>query len=304
MDIPIPYLQPPATIVNQALDALGADEEMIIGDITDGTRVGEAARRNYGQTLRQLLRANHWPFARKQAILTLLGDATGQSSLPIITAVEMPWTYAYAWPIDAVQGRWMPSSWPADASGQPTNLTGVPLTTGVSAIQPVPLLPGRFLVSSSSLYPVEIGNVPWNQMPDLQRTEGLGPVYRKVILSDLCHASFVYTRLVTVIEEWDDMFREAMVSLMALVLAPVVFKDPKERLAQRNAMIAIVKDTIANARVAANNEAGFPMTVDHQPPWMTARNGGYFGQGGDWAGGGTLGYYLPWEPFSMGGSVF
>lgn len=300
-DVYIPYLQPPATVVNQALDALGADEEKIIGDITDGTRVAEAARRNYGQVLRQLLRANHWPFARKQAALTLLGDATGQSSAPVIATVDAPWTYAYAWPIDGVQGRWMPLGWPGEAT--PTSSTGVPLTTGVAAAWPTPLLPARFLVSSSDLYPVEVGTLPWASLPDLQRTEGLGPINRKIILTDVAEALFVYTRLVTVIEEWDDLFRQAMVALMAVVLAQVALDDPKERMAQRNAMIAIAKNAIADARAAASNEAGFPMTTDHLPPWMTARNGGVWGAYNEYAGG-TLGLYLPWEPFSLGGSVF
>lgn len=300
MDVPINYLQPPATIVNQALDALGADEDKIVGDLTDGTRVAEAARRNYGQVLRQLLRANHWPFARKNAKLTLLGDATGNSAPPVIQQVECPWTYAYAWPTDAVQGRWMPWS-PTNA--QPISSTGVPLTTGVSAGVQYNQQPARFLVSSSDKYPIEVGFLPWNQLPDLQRTEGVGPVNRKIILTDCCEAHFVYTRLVTVIEEWDDMFRQAMVTLMAVTLAQVAFEDPRERMAQRDKMIAIARNTIADARVAASNEAGYPMTTDHMPPWITARNSGY-GARGDGGDGGTLGLYMPWEPFSLGGSVF
>lgn len=300
----IPYLQPPATIVNQAIDVLGQSGK-IIGDISDGTPVAETARRNYGQTLRQLLRANHWPFARKYAKLTLLGDATGNSSLPVISTVECPWTYAYAWPIDAVQGRWMPFNPPG---GQPVSSTGVPLTTGNSALVQYGQMPGRFLVSSSDLYPVEVGQLPWIQQPDLQRTEGLGPVNRKIILTDACDAHFVYTRLVPVIEEWDDMFRQTMVASLAVVLAPVAIDDPKLREVVRDKQIAIAKNTLADARVAASNEAGYPMTTDHLPPWITARNSGLWaygaGQGGIPGVGGTLGLYCPWDAYSLGGSVF
>lgn len=298
MDAPVFYLTPPADVVNQAIDALGQSGQ-IIGDIADGTPVAETARRNYGQVLRQLLRANHWPFARKYAKLTLLGDATGNSSLPVIQQVECPWTYAYAWPIDGVQGRWMPWS---PTNVQPTSNTGVPLTTAPGAGVGYNQQPARFLVSSSDLYPIEVGTLDWNQLPDLQRTEGLGAVNRKIILTDCCEAHFVYTRLVTVIEEWDDAFRQAMVSLLAVVLAQVAIEDPKERMAQRNAAIAIAKNTLADARAAASNEAGYPMTTDHQPAWITARNGGWFGRDG--VAGGTLGLYLPYEPFSLGGSVF
>lgn len=303
MDNPIAYLSTPAVIVNQALDSIGVPGKLI-ADITDGTDVAEVARRNYSQALRQLLRTAQWNFARKRARLTLLGDATGQSAPPVITTVEPNWTYAYAWPIDAVAARWLPYGIP---NGQPLQPNGVPLTTGVSAIGQYPNLPGRFLVSSSDKYPIETGYVPWDQQPDLQRTEGLGPINRKIILTDCCNADLVYTRFVPVIEEWDNLFRQAMVSLMALVLIPVAITDPKLRVAERDRQIGIAKNMIADARVANGNDAGFPQSVDHQPVWITARNGG----GANWAGagpGGSLytGYdFVPCDgSLSWCGSVF
>ncbi len=302
LQTPIPYLQPPAVIVNEALDRLGQSDK-IIGDITDGSKVAEASRRNYGQVLRQMHRASHWNFARKHSELTLLGDATGNSPLPVSPIVESPWTYAYAWPIDAVQGRWLPWN-PTNA--QPLSSTGVPLTTGVSTTGLYWAQPGRFLISSSAEYPVEVGSNPWAQQPDLQRTFGVGPINRQIILTDCCNAHFVYTRFVTVIEEWDPMFREAMVVAMALILAPVAIDDPKERITQRNLLIPILKNTLAEARLASGNEAGYPQSTDHLPAWITARNSGYYGWGaGAYTSlGGTLGLYLPWEGFSLGGNVF
>jgi len=127
-DPQILYQTTPAYIVNQAVDRLGVPGA-IIGAIDDGTPVAEAARRVYGQALRQLLNTAHWDFARKRAPLTLLGDATGfsQQAMPwVLDIVEQPWTYAYAWPIDGVQGRWMP--WTPN-NGPPVSGTGVPLTT-------------------------------------------------------------------------------------------------------------------------------------------------------------------------------
>lgn len=301
--IPIPYLQAPATIVNEALDRIGASEEAILGDITDGTRVAETARRSYGQLLRQLLRTAHWGFARKQAKLTLLGDASGNSAAPVIAQVEPPWQYCYGWPLDGVQGRWLP--W-TPTNVQPHTSTGLPLTTapGVSPIYPM-LTPGRFLVSSSDLYPVEVGSVPWTQMPDLQRTSGLGPTTRKVILTDCCNAHFVYTRLVTTIEEWDGLFREAMVALLAVALAPVAIEDPRERFTQRNNMIAIAKNAIADARVADGNEAGWPQSVDFEASFIRGRNFGPYWSQGSLSGGVGMGggFGCGWEPFSFGGSV-
>lgn len=302
MDVPISYLQPPATIINQALDMLG-ESGKIIGDIADGTPVAEAARRNYGQGLRQLLRTAHWDWARKRAKLNLLGDATGSPPLGVSPFVECPWTYAYEWPTDAVQGRYLPWS-PTNA--QPTNSSGVPLTTGVSALPWYGTAPGRFLVSSSDQYPVEIGNVPWDQQPDFQRTEGVGPTNRKIILTDCCEAHFVYTRLGVVIEEWDDLFRQAFVTMMALAIAPTAIEDPKLRLAQCNRLIPILKNAIADARVANGNESGFPQSVDHQPAWITARSSGWSNGLGGGLGGGLSGYtFYPWDAsMQWAGSVY
>ena len=283
MDAPVNYLTPAADIVNQAVDLLG-EPGKLIGDINDGTNVSEAARRYYGQGLRQLLRTAHWDFARKRAKLTLLGDATGQSQLPVIQEVECPWTYAYEWPIDAVMGRWMP--W------NPTNSSGVPLTTGVSNLTQYGMMPGRFLVSSSNLYPVEIGNPSWEQLPDLQRTLGVGPINRKIILTDCFCAHFVYTRLVTTIEEWDSLFRQAFVTMMALAIAPVAIDDPKLRIAERDRLVPVLKNAVADARVANGNESGFPQSTDHLPNWITARNnswwGGEMGMGGSVYSGYTM----------------
>ncbi len=300
----VPYLTPPAVIVNQALDMLGASEDSILGSINDGTRVGEASLRAYGRVLRELLRANHWPFARRVQKLDLLGDATGNSALPVISKVEVPWTFAYSWPTDAVQGRWL--MWNPVGS-QPENAQGVPLTTGTSAIIQYNLQPGRFLVSSSSDYPIEVGTIPWDQQPDLQRTEGLGPVYRKVILTDCQCAHFVYTRLETVVEAWDDGFRSAMVAMMAWYLAQVAVDDPKLRLAQRHEMAATVKELVTDARVQANNESGFPLSVDFESPFITARN-----WGGGWGGNQFVGndmtvfsnYGMSYGSLALGSSVF
>lgn len=299
-------LTPPAVIVNQAIVMLGLPAKMV-GDIgTDGTPVAEAARYTYGQALRQLLRAAHWPFARKRSKLQLLGDATGNPEPDwISTFVEPPWGYAYAWPIDAVQGRWLPWS---PVNNQARNGQGVPLTTGTSSALSYNLVPGRFLVTSSDAYPIETGVQPWDNLPDLQRTEGLGPTYRKIILTNCCDAHFVYTRFVPVIEEWDNSFRQAMVVMMAMALAPVAIEDPKLRLDQMARLDPVLRNTIADARVAGGNEAGMPQSVDHLPSWITRRNNaawwGAAGAGGMLYGGGLGDLWCGWESMSWGGSVF
>ena len=307
MNPPVQYLQTPATITNEAIDMLGQSGK-IIGDITDGTTVAEAARRFYGQGLRQLLRTAPWDFCRKQAKLTLLGDVmTSNPPLGVSKFVERPWGFAYAWPIDAVMGRWLP--WDP-SGGQPEDSNGIPLTTGGSATVGYGLIPGRFLVGSSDQYPIETGNLDWDQLPDLQRTQGLGPINRKIILTNCCHAHFVYTRFEPTIEVWDSLFRQAFVTMMALALVQTLLDDPKERIAQRDRLIPILRNAIADARVANGNESGYPQSVDHTPDWITARSSGSGVWGSTYPGfGGTgvmgnFGSAGGWESMNFSGSVF
>lgn len=298
----------PQSIVNRSLDAIGAGT--IIGALSDGTDASEAARRVYGATLRQLLRAAHWSFARKQATLLLLGDASGgtidvATGQAITAQVESPWTYCYAWPNDGVKARWLP--W----SGQTSGFSDLPV--GTTAPYNTPLSPGRFLVSSSDQFPAMVGQVDWDNLPDLG--EGQGPIGRRVILSDIPSASLVYTKLALAIEEWDSLFAEAMVSVLGARLALVVLidqkADPKTQLAQRQVamraqaqQIAIAKDAIMQARLANANDAGFPQSISHEPDWISARRSGY---GWDrFASNTGPGYFwLGWEGMAMAdGSVF
>lgn len=278
-------MQDPADIANRSLDALGAPER--IGTLLDGTDVSEAARRAYGPLLRQLLRAAHWNFSRKSAPLELLGDATGATldprGNPISNAVESPWTYAYAWPPDALKARWMPYS---GIQGMPSP----PLLTNMTANPPIPLMPTRFLVSTSDQFPVPVGDAT---------VEGIGLTERKIVLADQQNALLVYTKLVPTIEMWDPLFAEAMVAVMAERLAMVAIRDRKEAIAMRNAQIAIAKGIIADARVSDGNEGW--ETTDHIPDWISGRIG-VLGPG--WPGGPGVLFY-GWDAFSFSaGSAF
>jgi len=283
-------------IINRSLDAIGAGT--LIASFADGTPASEAARRIYGPTLRQLLRTAHWGFARRQAPLLLLGDATGQTlapnGQPYARTVEPPWTYAYAWPSDGVKARWLP--WAQQA--QPT---AVPIMTGLAAT-PLgsSLIPGRFLVSSSNDFPAIAGQADWDNLPDLP--EGQGPIGRRVILTDVPTASLVYTRLVLAPEEWDALFEEAMAAVCGARLAMPLILDKKLAITVRNQQIAIAKSAISEARVANANDSGFPQTIDHTPDWLRARSGGGGWGGFGRSGVGLPGYYsLGWEGFAFGG---
>lgn len=299
------YLATPSRISNESLDMLGRPE-LALGDVSDGSPVAESVRRNYGVLLRGLLRCAHWNFARTRNKLTLLGDATGQSPPEISTIVEPGWCYAYAWPIDGVAARWLP--WNQDWQNQyPGSPPQSPPTPSTFQWPPIPMTPGRFLVSSSNQYPAVVGSVPWPDLPDLQRTEGVGWVGRTIILTNCCHAHLVYTRLVTEIELWDPLFRMAFRSLLALILAPIVITDPRERQAKIAELTAMGKNAVADARVANGNDSGSPLSVDRQATWISARSGGWCtGAGDSFGGDGLSGYsYCPWDSsFAWGGAVF
>jgi hypothetical protein len=285
----------PADILNRAFDALGLG--FALGSLEDGTTESEPARRAYGPCLRQLLRAAAWNFARKSASLQLLADATGQTldpgtGQPISTQAEAPWRFAYAWPNDGVAARWLP--WQMSSNGSVPLMTNLGAANGVVAPRPA-----RFLVSSSDQFPVMTGQVGWDQLPDLG--EGVGPIGRRIVLTDVQNALFVYTRLVLSIEEWDPLFQETFVALLAQRLALSVVKDRKEAILLRDRQIMIVKDNLMEARAHNANEAGFPQSLDHTPDWIRARRGGGARRGAE--GVGVLGY--GWEPLGLSdGSVF
>jgi hypothetical protein len=89
----------PVDIVNRARDECGVDT---LGDMD------EAANRIYWPTLRQLLAAAHWNFARKQIDLVMLADIGGQYSA--MRDVPAPWGYMYEWPVDCVHARFVPGN--------------------------------------------------------------------------------------------------------------------------------------------------------------------------------------------------
>src|SRR5262249_53203866 len=159
-------------------------------------------------------------FARKRAPLTVLGDTTGLTP-SASSFVEAPWSFAYEWPIDAVQGRWMP--W-TPTNGVPVSGTGVPLTTGPgpNPIWPV-AQPARFLISAAPRPPCTPGPPRGHPPRPPRPPPGPAPPAPRVPLGPGARRpGSVSPRLVTIIEEWDRLFREAMVMMMAMAIAPTV----------------------------------------------------------------------------------
>lgn len=120
----------PADIVNRALDAIGVPN--VIGDLEEGTREAQVALRAYGPAMRQLLGAAHWDFCRKQAPLTLLADATGQSE-GVGSIVVPPWCYEYSFPIDCIKSRFVPMNNVQGQTGSGATTTLAEAITDVDA---------------------------------------------------------------------------------------------------------------------------------------------------------------------------
>ncbi len=261
----------PQDLCNRSLDSIGVPIQ--IGAFTDGTDQSEACRRIYYPTLLQLLRTANWQFARKMAALQLLGDATGQTldplGNPLPTAVDPPWVYCYAWPIDGVRARWLPWQIPPAPGGVPT-LTN--LQTG--PYSGLPSRPAPFLVASSDQYPVVVGSVPWDQLPDFSTTQGVGAISRRVVLTNVQNAQLVYTKLVLELEEWDGLFEQAMVATIASRLAMILIQDKKLAMAERAQQTALAQQAVREARTVNANDAGYPQNISYTPDFIRVRTGG------------------------------
>lgn len=246
----------PVDIVNRALDECGVDP---IGDLQDGSSVAQAAARVYWPTLRQLLSAAHWNFARKQQSLVVLADVTDITNT--YTDVPAPWCYMYDWPVDAVNARFVPAS-------NPRNY-GAPVPSIFSG-QPV-AIPTNF--GSNSPTPFIVGSAPRPNATETEwfAIEGHDPEQTRVILSNEPGANLVYTGLMQYPDAWDALFEQAMVSGLACRLAMPVIQDKKFARVVRADNMQMARAALDAARVRDGNEG---WTVrNHTPDWIRARNG-------------------------------
>jgi hypothetical protein len=282
----------PASLVNRALDQLGRPE-LALGELEEGTEGAKPALRAYGPAVRQLHRVAHWDFARKQAPLLMLGDATGQTP-NVGKKVLAPFCYEYALPIDCMKMRFVP--WNSNPQQpNPPIMTGL----GQQPLNAVRLRPAPFLLSLDYNYPVETGNAIVAQgIPDWANCTGTGPQQRTVILTNVppqpqtnapvVMPCAVYTCLVVYPSQWDSLFEQALVNYLVQLLAMALVKGTiAEKRAVRDDAIKIAKGMIEEARATNANESGYPQTTSHTPDWISARNqggGNYGGWGGSYDG--------------------
>lgn len=279
----------PADIANQALDAIGRSS-MMIGDLEDGSDAARIILRAYPQCLRQLLRAAHWNWARKEAALLLLADASGNTP-DVGTRVPTGWTYSYASPQDNMKSRFVPWNRENQGTAIPPGNIQVPETPQVDGLGstrvPFRPPPAKFLEAT------DYDNLPPTPSYD---TPGVSPIGRTVILTNVRHASLVYTAFNPYPSVWDSLFRSAMVAYLASEIALAVWeKDDKMfGLRVRGEQESIVRGKVIQARLSDGNSGTY--SSDISPDWMRVRSsgGGYgwgYGNGGGMGGpDGVYGY--------------
>lgn len=293
----------PVDLCNRSLDLIG--NPVWISDINDGSKESTVALRHYGPAIRQLLRAAHWNFCRKRAPLTLLQDMTGQTTQEQInqgltptvgtgTPNMPPWAYEYAWPIDCVKARFVPISHQVQP-GPPAGNIALPSNPLMSGLNQAPFhwqRPARFVVGTDAI-PNLIG-VPtsWDQIPDTSRTMGQGLSSQTVILTNQRHAHLVYSALIPYPDQWDPLFQQAFVALLASYFAlPLALPENRKAAVQvRDDAIKIVEKALDQARVRDGDEgwANSDLSVD----WLRIRNSGPWSGSNNGSGGesGVFGY--------------
>lgn len=281
-------------IVNRALDACGS--ELALGSLQSGTREAQVALRAYGPCMSQLSRTAHWDCLRKMAPLLLLGDATGQTP-NVGTLVQQPWTYVYAYPIDCIKARFVPWNNPAtnNNQGPPGNnsLGPAPIMTGLATppLNQRQIRPARFLIGTDTNYPAVQSAPSWDQQLEWWEVQGISPTSRTVVMTNVKQAELCYTALIPYPNMWDALFQEALVALLASVIALPLNKDKKLGMALRTQNIAIARDKIMQARISDGNEGFY--NSDLSTDWIRARSSGgsrLFGGWGTGDGPGVLGY--------------
>lgn len=278
----------PTAICNQALDAAGI--EMVLGDIQEGTRAADVCLRSYTECLRQLLRGAPWVFARKEAPLQLIADASGQSSNQ--TLVPSGFIYSYSYPTDCAKVRYIPWQ-PLQASPVPPgNITpanpSAPIVTGLGAPPwtGTSVTPARFLVTADPNYIFPGTGID---------VSGTSPTAQLIICTNVQSARCVYTFDALYPSLWDHMFRAAMVAYLAGEVALALHKDKKLGIAIANRQVLIAKDKLHTARSMDGNEMW--ASTDHTPDWIRFRGAGY----GYWGFGGGSGgsFWGGWDQVSF-----
>jgi len=266
----------PSDIAAQVLDAIGSD--YVLGDISEGSREAQVILRAYLQCIQQLLRSANWDFARKEAPLLLLADATGQTP-NVGSVVPSGYVYEYLYPTDCMKIRFIPWNYQIATNVPPGNIQPVnPSLALESNLGQSPNIgrrqvPAKFVIATDPNYAAIPGQLSWD-------TQGQSPASSTVILTNVKNACAVYTALMLYPSTWDPLFRAALVAYLASEVALPLTKDKALGRSIRDEQIQITKAKIEQARLVDGNEGA--TSSDIPVDWMRTRRIG--GAGGAWGG--------------------
>lgn len=224
------------SICNQALSEIGT--QSAIADLMEASAEAQQCSLWYDDLRKRLLRTAQWGFARRQIVLTQLGDAQDHTA-------SYPYLFKYAYPSDALKIRYLL----APPLPPPSGSTNPPVV-GVTVPFPFWMFPSRanrFMVASD--------------------VDAFG-ASRKVILSNVCAATAVYTADEQNPDLFDDLFSGALASALAYKLCIPLSGN----IGQRQQFAQSAQAAILEARAADGNEAvpSSDITVD----WITTRGCG------------------------------
>ena len=261
-------------IANRALLAVGARAQISSLNPSDGSVEGDHVSTLWQSTFEQLARTAHWNCLGQQVVLPLLAAAKGTPENPDGTTMPVPptpWLYAYAYPSDCLDVRYIVPSYPAN--------------TG----------------STTPAFPVNVAAPSWlptgGQIPfKVQKVALSSTTTLLTILTNQELAQAVYTVNDSNPQSWDSLFQEAMVAALGAFLVPALSLD----IALMDRCVKQAEIAIAQARIRDGNEG--VTSMDHSPDWMAAR---YGGQGYNFSFGlglnSGIGYSMVW-PGGNGGA--
>lgn len=242
-------------ICNRSLLSIGARAQISSVSPSDGSTEADAAAILFTPTFEALARSAQWNCLRKQATLSVIQAAMGTPENPLGTSLPLPpspWQYAYAYPSDCLNLRFLVPSLPSSG-------VGVPLTSYNNA---APLMmPSGGQIPFAVAYSTDTAGNPL-----------------QIVLTNQSQAQAVYTVNQPNPIIWDSQFQEAMVASLAAYFVPALALN----LALMQAQIKRAEMMIAQARISDGNEG--VTVMDHVPDWLAARGGEVRNYGGGWSG--------------------
>jgi hypothetical protein len=260
------------SVCNRALLAVGARAQVSSVSPSDGSVEADACTTLFQPTFEQLARTAHWNCLGKQATLSLIQAAQGTPENPDGTTLPLPptpWLYAYAYPSDSLDIRYIVPSYPAN--------------TGAST-------PQTTVNNSAGTWLPTGGQIPYK----VQTISGPTNTPVLAILCNQSQAQAIYTLNLANPQSWDSLFQEAMVASLGAYLVPALSLD----LPLLDRCVKQAEMAISQARARDGNEG--VTTMDHVPDWIQARNCGQ-GWGNGWLGGYNQGYNMVWPGYGDSG---